>query len=138
MSGSDGDHEVPLPAPHEHVDGALLLSFGEIHPGREAVAVEAFRSLARFFGRLLSEGEITEFKPYFFADGPLGDTLGFFLVEGRRERLDELRRDEDFRRAHLRMGAASANVRVNTMAAGSEAGRLANLFGEVREELGLL
>ena len=135
---SIADDDVPTPAEREHVDGALMLSFGEIHPGREAVAIEAFRQFAQFFGRLLSNGEITEFKPYFFADGPLGDMLGFFIVEGRRDRLDALRREEDFRRAHLRMGAASANVRVNTMAAGSQAGRLANLFADVRRELGLL
>jgi hypothetical protein len=132
------DDDVPTPPEHEHIDGALMLSFGEIHPGRESVAVEAFRELARYFGRLLSDGEITEFKPYFFADGPLNDVLGFFIVEGRRERLEALRRDEDFRRVHLRMGAASEHVRVNTMAAGSGAGRLANLYREVREELGLL
>ena len=126
------------PVDHAHVSGALMLSFGEILPGREAVAIEAFRELARYFGRLLSDGVITEFKPYFFADGPLNDVLGFFLLEGSRETLDALRRDEDFRRVHLRMGAASEHVRVNTMAAGSEAGRLANLFREVRTELGLL
>ena len=137
MSTADDD-DVAAPAEHHHVDGALMLSFGEIHPGREEVAVEAFRQLARYFGKLLSDGEISEFKPYFFADGPLGDVLGFFIVEGRRERLDALRREEEFRRAHLRMGAASANVRVNTMAAGSQAGRLANLFADVRRELGLL
>ena len=135
---STADDDVPTPADHEHVSGALMLSFGEIHPGREAAAIEAFRELARFFGRLLSDGTITEFKPYFFADGALGDILGFFLVEGRREKLDELRRTEAFRRVHLRMGAASEHVRVNTMAAGSEAGRLANLYREVRADLGLV
>ena len=132
------DEDVPPLDEHEHVSGALMLSFGEIHPGRENAAVAAFREMARYFGRLLSEGVITEFKPYFFADGPLGDVLGFFIVEGRREKLDELRRDEEFRRVHLRMGATSEHVRVNTMAAGSAAGRLANLYRDVRVELGLL
>ena len=38
----------------------------------------------------------------------------------------------------LRAGAATANVRVQTLIAGSEAGRLVNLYRDVRKELGLL
>ena len=38
----------------------------------------------------------------------------------------------------LRAGAAVQNVRVHTMVAGSEAGRLVNMYREVRQELGFL
>jgi hypothetical protein len=38
----------------------------------------------------------------------------------------------------LRAGAATANVRVHTLLAGSDAGRLVNLYREVRAGLGLL
>jgi hypothetical protein len=63
---------------------------------------------------------------------------GFFLLEGRREDLDALRREEWFQRLLLRAGAVVTNVRVHTLIAGSEAGRLVNLYREVRGDLGLL
>jgi len=115
-----------------------MLSFGAVHPGREALAVDVFTEVSRYLGKLLGDDVITSFEPYFFADGQLGDVSGFFIVQGMRERLDELRRDEAFTRLVLRTGAATQNMRVHTLVAGSEAGRLVNLFREVRTELGLI
>jgi len=120
-----------------HVDGAVLVSFGPVLPGREKLAVELFTELSRLLGTLLADAVITGFRPYFFADGPTDGGIGFFLVEGHRDELDELRRQEGFVRLILRMGATSANVRVHTLVAGSQAGRLVNLYEQVRRELGL-
>lgn len=139
MVASADTDEIPDPPPRPpRVDGALMLSFGAVHAGREALAVEVFTEVSRFLGRLLADDAITSFEPYFFADGQLGDVSGFFIVQGARERLDELRRDEGFTRLVLRAGAATQNMRVHTLVAGSEAGRLVNLFREVRTELGLI
>ena len=133
------DPELPEPlVEHAHVDGAIMVSFGAVHPGREGLAVETFKQLSQYFGRQMDQGKLTAFKPYFFADGALGDMIGFFLLEGKRADLDGLRRSEGFVRQVLRAGAATHNVRVHTMQAGSEAGRLVNLYREVRAELGLL
>jgi len=125
-------------ADHAHVDGAVMVSFGAVHPGREQLAFDTFTELSRFFGRQLSDGVISSFQPFFFADGAVRGTIGFFLLEGRRDALDALRRDDAFLRLQLRASAATADVRVDTLVAGSEAGRLANLSREVRDELGLL
>jgi hypothetical protein len=122
---------------HQHVDGALLVSFGAPHPGRERLANEVFTELSREFGHRLSDGELTSFQPFFFADGAVAGMVGFFLLEGRREALDTLRRDPAFVRLLLRAGAAMADVRVDTLVAGPEAGRLVNLHREVHDELGL-
>ena len=121
-----------------HVDGALQVSFGAVHPGRERLAVDTFTELSRFFGERLSDGDLTSFQPFFYAGGSVGGTIGFFLLEGHRERLDALRADERFVRLLLRAGAATANVRVDPLLAGPEAGRLVNLYREVRDELGFL
>ena len=121
-----------------HVDGALLVSFGAVHPGRERLAVDTFTELSRFFGERLSSGDLTSFQPFFYGGGAVNGTIGFFLLEGHRERLDDLRNDDRFSRLLLKAGAASANVRVDPLIAGPEAGRLANLYREVRDELGLL
>ena len=123
---------------HVHVDGALMVSFGAVHPGRERLAVDIFTELSRYFGQRLSDGDLTSFQPYFYGSGAVGGTIGFFLLEGHRERLDDLRNDESFARLLLRAGAATSNVRVDPLLAGPEAGRLVNLYREVRDELGLL
>lgn len=123
---------------HTHIDGALMVSFGAAHPGRERLAVDTFTELSRFLGERLSEGDVATFQPFFFGDGAVRGAVGFFLVEGRRDALDGLRRREDFVRLLVRAGAASADVRVDSLVAGSEAGRLVNLYREVRDELGLL
>lgn len=133
------DEDVPeVRAPHEHVDGALMLSFGAVYPGREKLAVTMFEEVSRRLGELLTDGTISSFKPFFFADGMLSDVAGFFVLEGRRETLDALRREAWFQRLLLRAGSSVGNVRVHTLIAGSEAGRLVNLYREVREELGFM
>jgi hypothetical protein len=131
------DDVVPVEA-GPSVDAALMLSFGAVVPGRERLAVEMFVEVGRYLGRLLDAGAVTTFRPYFFADGLMGDVSGFFLLEGDRERLDSLRRDEGFVVLLLRAGAAVGNVRVHTLLAGSDAGRLVNLYREVRSGLGLI
>jgi hypothetical protein len=131
------DDDVPDDRPRPtHTSGALMLSFGAVHPGREALAVEQFTEVSRYLGKLLADDVIEHFKPFFFADGMQGDVSGFFLVEGQRERLDALRRRDDFQRIVLRTSAATANVRVHTLVAGTEAGKLVNLYKQVRSELG--
>ena len=131
------DDDLPDERPHPvHTSGALMLSFGAVHPGREALAVDLFTEVSRFLGKLLGDDVIEGFKPYFFADGMQGDVVGFFVIEGQRERLDALRRKEEFQRMLLRVGAATANVRVESLIAGTEAGRFVNLYKEVRSELG--
>jgi hypothetical protein len=123
---------------HTQIDGAVMISFGAVPTGREALAVDSFVELSRSLGQLLTDGVITAFQPFFFADGQLGDVSGFFIVEGQRVKLDDLRRDEAFVRMILRASAATENLRVHTLIAGSDAGRLVNLYREVRTELGLI
>ena len=124
--------------PAVHVDAALMISFGAVLPGREALAVELFTELSRYLGKLLADDVVNGFTPYFFADGQMGDVVGFFLVRGRRLSLDDLRRGEAFQRMMLRAGAAVERVRVHTLVAGSQAGRLVNLYEDVRRDLGLI
>ncbi len=123
---------------HRHVDGALSVSFGAPHPGRERLALDSFTDLSKFLGACLADGELTSFQPFFFAAGPVAGTIGFVLAEGRREVVGDLLHRESFVRLVLQMRAASENVRVEVLVAGSEAGRLVNLYREVCEDLGLL
>ena len=121
-----------------HETAAVMLSFGAVHPGREALAVDTFTEVSRFLGEVLADGVIDSFKPYFYDGGTVGGSAGFFLIGGHQEALDGLRRREDFRRLVLRAGAATSGVHVHPLVAGSAAGRMVNLYRSVREELGLL
>ncbi len=133
------DPEVPEEVSHPpRIDAALMISFGAVYPGRERLAVDMFTEVSRYLGDLLADEVITSFQPFFFADGQVGGTSGFFMLEGRRDRLDELRRDERFVKLVLRTGAAVQNTHLHTLVAGSEAGRLVNMYREVRQNLGLI
>ena len=78
-----------------------MVAFGAVHPGREALAVDTFTEVSRFFGRLLASEVITRCQPFFYADGQQAGTgtSGFFILEGNRARLDQLRRDPEFLRS---------------------------------------
>ncbi len=144
--GSLNDPDVPFPDdvpedpqdPPEHIDGMLMISFGRVQPGREALAIDTFTEISRFLGKQVAEDVITAFKPCFYADGQEGGSIGFFLVEGHRENLDSLRRRTDFVQLLLKMGAATTQVGVHTLIAGTQAGRLVHLYQQLHSEMGLL
>jgi DASS family divalent anion:Na+ symporter len=111
---------------------AVLLAKGA-PPG---IVVYGFACFANLSACLTHFG--TTPGPIFYADGQVADVIGFFLIEGHRESLDVVRRRGDFVRQVLRLGAATANVRVQTLVAGTEAGRLVHLYRGIRSELGLI
>src|SRR5438552_981514 len=55
------DLEPTIVEPHTHIDGAVMISFGAVQTGREALAVETFLELSRYLGQLLTDGVIAEF-----------------------------------------------------------------------------
>lgn len=138
-AGPRADPEIPgdVPAPR-HVTGALMLSWGPVHVGRELLAVDVYDEVFKYLGRLHGEGRIDRFRPYFFADGNLSGTTGFFIIEGDRSTLDDLRRSAEFVRLLIKANAVASNVRISTLTAGTEAGRFIHLYREVRAELGLV
>ena len=114
-----------------------MLAFGASRQGREDLAAETYVDASKYFGTLLADGRIARFHPYFFADGPLADMNGFFLLEGDRESLDALRRDEEFRLFMMKAGMVVDRLRTHSLLAGTEAGRQINLARRARREMGL-
>lgn len=137
----DDEHPEEVPTerePIEHVDGALMVSFGAVVPGRERLASENFVEVSQYFGKLRADGRISDFRLYFFADGQFAETNGFWILQGRRRDLDAIRTDEEFIRLFARGTASNQNVRIENLWAGATAGRIANVYREARREIGLL
>jgi hypothetical protein len=134
---STTDPELPDQLePHTRINAALMLSFGEVVPGREHLASESLVEVSRFLGSALSDDRISHFTPYFFADGPLADVVGFFLIEAEsRSQLFDLRTDQEFEEILAKAVISVRNIRLNTMHTGSEAGRILNLHRRVRDEI---
>jgi len=133
------DEDLEPVARPEHINAALMLSFGGVQPGREALAGDVYQEVYRFLGRVLAEGRIQRFKPYFFADGQLFDMIGFFLLEAHdRAELLALRQDEEFERLLAKAAAVTQTLRMSILNSGAAAGRVLNLHQTVREELGLV
>jgi hypothetical protein len=80
------------------LDSGLLISWGEIYPGREEQALlRLFSEVVAYGGKLLEEGRISGFEPFVLrAHGDLRDLRGFMIIRGTAEQIATLRRDDAF------------------------------------------
>ena len=63
MSEPMGEDDVVPVESDPSVDGALMLSFGAVVPGRERLAVDLFVEVGRYLGRLMDAGVVSTFRP---------------------------------------------------------------------------
>ena len=76
-------------------EGGLLISWGDVHPGREGQAVRLFGDVLAYYGRLAEEGRITGYEPFIVAAHG-GGLRGFIILRGEREQLNELTGEDEF------------------------------------------
>jgi hypothetical protein len=76
-------------------DSILFLGWGNPVRGRERKAQQVFQESAAYWGRLQSEGKIENLQVVFL--GPHGGDLnGFAILQGEADKLDEVRRSDEF------------------------------------------
>ncbi|MCA9669479.1 MAG: hypothetical protein KC503_27980 [Myxococcales bacterium] len=75
---------------------ALLLGWNRAIPGYAGAAGELFNAWTTYVTNHVENGVIERFVPVIFNHGHLGDLNGFFLLEGDREKLENLRWTDDF------------------------------------------
>ena len=76
-------------------DSVLFLGWGTPVRGREQKAQDVFQESVEYWGKLQSDGQIESMQVVFL--GPHGGELnGFALLQGEDEKLDEVRRSDEF------------------------------------------
>lgn len=76
-------------------DAAIVIRWSRVLPGREQQGLSLFGQALEYYGTLQSEGRIESFEPVLLNPGST-DLRGFILIRGSADKLDELKRDDQF------------------------------------------
>jgi hypothetical protein len=82
---------------------ALFIGWGNAVRGREAKSLEVFQEAVAYWSGQLEAGNVESFEPVLLQPHG-GDLAGFFLIKGDIEKLDEIRRSDDYLRVNTRAG----------------------------------
>jgi hypothetical protein len=116
-------------------DAALFIGWGEVVRGRERKAIEVLNESLQYYAQLQQDGKVESFEPWFLAPHG-GDLLGFILLRGEREQLDEIQRSPEFERLQTRASLIVDGTGVINAYTGEALGRLVGLFQEASGDLG--
>jgi len=78
----------------------LFVGWNRGVPGREKQALDLFAKGMEYYGQLQADGKIESFEPVMLAQHG-GDLNGFVLIKGDREKLNEVQREEAFKKFSL-------------------------------------
>ena len=112
----------------------LLISWGEIYPGREEQALRLFTDVVAYFGKVLHAGRISAFEP--FVLGVHGGGLrGLMIVRGTAEQTTAVRHDDEFVAHVLRAQMVLKDLDVEELYFGEGLGHILKLF---KQQVGAL
>jgi hypothetical protein len=115
--------------------GAVFIGWGAAARGREKASLTVFNEGVQYWTRLRQQGEIESFEPVQLEPHG-GDLAGFCLIRGDAEKLDRLRRSEEWLRMNARAAMVVDNLGIVTAHVGEGLQKLFGQFGEVANELG--
>jgi hypothetical protein len=80
------------------LDSGLLISWGEVYPGRTQQVVRLFSDVVAYHDKLLKEGRISGFEPCVLGThgGGLRGLTGFMIVRGTPNQIISVRHDDEF------------------------------------------
>ncbi len=76
-------------------DAAIVIRWSRALPGREQQGLSLFGHALEYYGTLQSQGTIESFEPVLLNPGST-DLGGLILIRGSAEKLDALKRDDQF------------------------------------------
>jgi len=115
-------------------DTALFVGYGPTIPGREQRALALFNEVLGYYTRLQKRGEIESFEAVLLE--PHGGELGgFLLLRGEAEKLDRVRRSEEFLGYNAQAGLVVLNFGVVGAYIGAGLERQFAVFGKLAADL---
>ena len=115
-------------------DSAIFIGWGTNIPGREQHSLTLFNEVVAYYGGLQQRGEIESVEAVLLEPHG-GDLSGFLLIRGEAEKLDRLRRSEEFVGYNARAGLALNNLGVVGAYIGAGLERQFAVFGKLVAEL---
>ena len=115
-------------------NGALVIGWGSVIPGREQKSLQVFSEAIQYYARLQQQGTIESFEPVAL-DYHGGDLQGFLLIRGDREKLNTLRNSEEFLSLNNRAALVVNNLGIINAFIGEELQRLFANFGTQAAQL---
>jgi hypothetical protein len=97
------------------IESALIVEWGMPTPGRESKALEEFFSHVQWWTELKSKGTIGDFRIYGTANGDLGVSAGFVIIEGSGEQITKFQTSDEFRRSISRVSLITQHVNVRLL-----------------------
>ena len=114
--------------------GALLVSWGELIPGRENTGSKVLQDAMQYLARMQAEGRIEGAEAAILE--PVGNTtLGFVLVKGDRDTLAALRVSPEFLRIVVGIQLVHRNVALVWAHTGDEMAQVLGIWAEREAEL---
>ena len=118
-------------------DTALFIGYGPTIPGREQRALALFNEVLGYYTRLQERGEIENFEAVLLE--PHGGELGgFLLLRGEAEKLDRVRRSEEFLGYNAQAGLVVLNFGVVGAYIGAGLERQFAVFGKLLADLAVV
>jgi hypothetical protein len=112
----------------------MLISWGEIYPGREEQALRLFTEVVAYHEKVLGAGRISGFEP--FVLGVHGGGLrGFMIVRGTPEQITAVRHDDEFLGYVFRAQMLIKDLDVDELYFGEQLGHVLKLFEQQIEVL---
>ena len=115
-------------------DSAIFIGWGEGIAGREQSSLTLFNEVLAYYTGLQKRGEIESFEAVLLEPHG-GDLDGFLLIRGEAEKLDRVRRSEEFLGYNARAGLALHNLGVVRGWIGAGLERQFAVFGKLAAEL---
>jgi hypothetical protein len=120
------------------MESGVIVRWGKLVPGREEKAIALFTETVEYFGKMLAEGKLTYFEPFFFMTGDIENELGFFIFKGPDEWIYKLLADEYFLTLQEKALYSVEHFQVDLLTVGDGIGKQLERSAKVRVEYGIV
>jgi hypothetical protein len=117
------------------MDSALFIGWGATVGGRERQAVQVFTDSMTFLTKLVADGRIASFEP-FFLEPHGGDLEGFIVVRGDLQEIAKIRIEDDFQKLAVRAQVVVTNFGIVGAKTGEYLNKHIGWYMEAAKELG--